>query len=317
MSAAPAIVPSARERWERDSLQSVGASELAAILGADPRRGQLAIYAAKIARKLDTPEHAWLAWGRRVEGAILDGYSDKTGRRVEPNGSTEMRSWLHPDQPRLRATPDGLTSDPDGVVEAKAVAYMRREEWAAEPPLHYQIQVQAQMACTGRGRGELVALMWGIEISDPVLVPPNADFMALALEAVARFWWHVENGVPPKADGLPETRAAIRRLWPVDDGAVVTLGAGDVEIADQWEAATMRRRAAEKDEEEQENRLRAHLAAARVGYLPDGSALVCRSSAIPAQLCDCGREIRRGYARRDLRRYADARKALRAAHKEG
>lgn len=321
MSVAPAVHPSPRDRWERDSIQSVGASELAAIVGADPRRGPLSIYAAKVAKKLDEPERSWLVFGRRVEGAILDGYVDKTLRRVRHNAAADLERWYHPEQPRLSATPDGLVDEPvedARVVEAKAVAYMRREEWAEEPPLQFVVQVQAQMACTGLPRGDLVALMWGVYITEPVTLQPNAEFMAVALEAVDRFWWHVENRVPPDADAKPETRDAIRRLWPTDNGQSLALTHQDLALVHAWDVACLRLEEAERQEDELQNKLRTRMGDALIGYLPDRSSLVLKGSKVEAQKCACGREIRREYTRRTLRRWFphDLKKALKAAHKE-
>lgn len=319
MSAAPALHLSVRDRWERDSINSVGASELAAILGFDERRGALSIYAAKVGKKLDEPERSWLAFGRRVEGAILDGYADKTGRKVRHNAAADLERFYHPDQPRLSATPDGLDDErPQAVVEAKAVAYMKREEWHEEPPVPFVIQVQAQMGCTVRTRGELVALMWGIYITDPVTLKPDPEFMALALEAVSKFWWHVENQRPPEADNKPETANAIRGLWPTDNGQAIALGQDTLDMACALDVAKLRAKHYEDEAELLENQLRVRMGDAVIGYLPDHSSLLLKGTAVAPQLCGCGRQIKKGFTRRPLKRWLpqDLKKALKAASKE-
>lgn len=271
-----------RERWERDAHLAVGASELAAVLGVDRYRGPLAIYAAKVAKKLDEPERSWLTFGRRVEGAILDGWSDKTGIALHHNDT--MDSFFHAKQPRLRATPDAWVRAagarlPQKVVQAKAVAYAKREDWQESPPQHFEIQVQAEMACAGAASGDLVALIGGVYITDPVTFTPNPGFIAAALEAVERFWWHVTNQQPPEADGKPETRHAINRLWPTDDGRAVALGEDTRQLAEEWEAAKLDKRRAEDLVEELQNRLRARMGDALVAYLPDKSTLTLKKTA--------------------------------------
>jgi predicted phage-related endonuclease len=310
-----------RDRWERDSIHSVGASELAAILGADARRGALSIYAAKVGKKLDEPERSWLAFGRRVEGAILDGFADRTGRKVRHNAAADIERFYHPDQRLLSATPDGFVDEPapdDDTIEAKAVGFMKREEWHEEPPIQYVIQAQAQMACAVRRQGHLVALMGGIYISDPVTLTPNAEFISLALEAVERFWWHVQNQRPPEADGKPETRDAIRRLWPTDDGTAIALNDDDLDLVHEWDVAKARLDAATDHEEELQNMLRARMGDATLAYLPDRSSLVCKASHVDDQKCGCGAVVRRGHIRRQLKRWfpQDLKRAIKASRKE-
>jgi putative phage-type endonuclease len=285
VSTAPAIVHSAREQWLMRRHEHVGASELAAIVDADPRRGWLSVYAAKVERKLGEDEASWLAFGRDVETAIANGYAHKTGRPVRDLGAFEIVE--HPRCKRLAATldrrcggsedypaPDGQTGE--AALELKAVGFHKAHEWHEEPPLHYVIQVQAQMACAELQWGSLGALMGGISIAEPIDLLPDAAFMEAALVAVDRFWWHVDHRVPPPADGKPDTADAIKRLFANDDGTTVDLDEKAAEIVTAWQLAKDAEKAAEKDAKALDTQLRALLGAATFGALPDGTLLTLK-----------------------------------------
>ena len=45
--------------------------------------------------------------------------------------------------------------------------------------------------------------------------------IAKLIELESRFWWHVENKVPPPADGSDSAALALQTLFPTDNGEVV------------------------------------------------------------------------------------------------
>lgn len=311
MTTAPALIRSSREQWLAERRKIIGASEVAAILGVDPRRNALSVYADKVAGKLDESDESWLAFGRDVEAAIAKGYSYRTGRPVRDLGADTIQR--HPDLHFLGATLDRVTEGSDtypapasgpGPLELKAVGFHRESEWREEPPLQYVVQVQIQMACTGAPWGSLGALFGGIRIAEPADMMRDDRFLKVAYELLARFWWQVQRRQPPEADGSEVSREAIKRLWPVDDGQAVTLLEADRLLADRWEVAKLRQKEAEETRDEIENKLRVRIGEAQRGDLPDRTALMLKAESVKAQLCKgCGKEIRGGFTRRVLRRW--------------
>jgi len=286
VTSAPAIVRTEREAWLAERRKLIGASEVAAILGVDPRMGPLAVYASKVSDTADVEETRWMKWGRRVEGAIADGYADETGRPVVDCGAHEIRR--HPYAPFLGATLDRLTggslAHPEPIegmlrvpLEAKAVAGFKAKEWAEDPPLHYQVQLQAQLACTGAQWGSLVALIGGISLAWRDLLRNDA-FLAAALPKLEEFWLRVERRQPPDADGLPGTTAAVRALWSEEDGETVPLDVEALELVSLWEKAKAIEKGTEDEIETLGNRLRARMGSASFGALPDGSMLTLRTT---------------------------------------
>ena len=258
----------------------VGASELPAVLGVDERRGSLAIYAKKVVEGNDDEgedEDDPRFWGRMFEEPVAQWYAQKTGRVVtNPGAFAIMR---HPTAP-LFATLDRDVFDPArpdadtenrgglGVLECKAVSvYGPLDQWRSEPPLCYQVQLQAQLAVTGRAWGSIAAVLGGTR---PVFFDfeRNDRFIAAALVAVEQFWERVERRDPPPPDGTRETVEAIKQLWPEDSGQTITLP--DLALVAEWEAAKEASRKAEAVQRDVESRIKSVMQEATWAALTDG-----------------------------------------------
>jgi putative phage-type endonuclease len=296
MNATPAIVRSPRDRWLLARRELITASDVAAIIGEDPRRGPLAVYASKVG-DVESAETRPMLRGRRFEGAIADEYGDQTGRPVGSLGEYEITR--HPAIPWLGATLDRLTesveacpgplpmladlhpgTDPVLGVRARVPLQLKMaigsaRDWKGEPPLGYVVQVQVEMACYSATWGALAALVGPGPLATVDLVRDDAFFAALVPQ-LERFRWHVANRIPPEADGKPGTSAAIRLLWAGEDGATVPLDAEAERLVSDWEAAKEREGAAKDMAEELGNKLRARMAGASFGALPDGSFLTLK-----------------------------------------
>ena len=287
-----AVLSSPREQWLLARRECLGASDVAAVLGVDPRRGPLAVYASKVG-DVDADETRWMRWGRLVEGAIAEGYSEQTGRPIADLGAHEIQK--HPDVPFLGATLDRVTSPSelnpgpaaincgqDGLyavpLECKAVAGFKAKEWAEDPPLHFQVQLQAQLACTGAQWGSLVALIGGLAIAWKDMLRDD-ELIAGMLPKLEEFWLRVQRRQPPEADGLPGTGAAIKKLWAHEDGETVALDGEALALAEKLDVARAEEKAASRRALDAENKLRARMGSASFGLMLDGSFLGLREVA--------------------------------------
>jgi putative phage-type endonuclease len=282
---APAIL-SPRESWLAARRELVTASDAGAILGVDPRRGPLAVYAEKVGG-LEVEDSAPMKWGRRLEDAIAEGYAEETGRPVEAPPLFEITR--HPSIPWLGATLDrrtqGSEKSPAPVPESgqaplqlKAVSEWKRKEWDEEPPLGYQIQVQIEMACAQARWGSLCAF---VGITQPPAwsdLLPNEAFLNRAIPLLEQFRLCVLRGTPPEADGLEGTSEAIRELWSDGNGETVPLDDEALALVKKWEGAKDSGKKAEDLKKETENKLRLRIGAASFGRLPDGSVLTLKKT---------------------------------------
>lgn len=284
---APAIVRTPREAWLADRRELITASDAAAILGEDPRRSALSVYAEKV-EGIDTPETARMRRGRLIEPVIAAEYEHDTRRPVwaPVDPYTIVR---HPDVPWLGSTLDrtteGSTLFPaptpaggDAPLEMKLVVDRgAAHEWDDdEAPVGFEVQLQIQVACSSATWGSLCAFVPEI---DTVLVRDRLRddaFLGVALPILDEFRMRLRDRRPPEADGLPGSTAAVRRLWARADGLTVPLDHEAMAMADKWAATIARRMSEEHEETELENRLRQRIGAATFGALPDGSYLTLK-----------------------------------------
>lgn len=266
-----------RSAWLARRRELVTASDIAAILGEDERRGPLAVYAAKVG-DVESEETLPMRRGRRMEGAIADEYAEQTGREVLDLGAHEIQ--IHPDVPWLGATLDRVTcrdAATRGPLEIK-LAIGSGHQWRNEPPLAYLFQVQVEIACYAAPWGSLAGLVGPgpLSVSDH---ERDEDLLGLMLPKLEHFRWHVERRLPTAcehegcvmhADAKPGTSAAVRRLWGTVGRETVPLDDEALRLVERWE--TRKALAAESDKAAKaiENELRARLGDAAFGALPDG-----------------------------------------------
>lgn len=272
----------ARERWLAERRELVTASDAAAILGFDPRRSALSVYAEKIGA-IESQDNDWMAFGRDVEGAIAKAYTRRTGRPALDLGAFDIRR--HPDALWLGATRDRETAGSDdhpapaagpAPLECKAVAGIKASQWEDEPPVEYQIQVQIQAACTAAEWASLVALIGGLQVAWRDILR-NDRFLAVAMPKLEEFHLRVKRREPPEeVDAKPATTAALKALYADEDGTTVSLTDEALQVADQWESARVKTKDLEGEADELENKLRRLLGDASFAMLPDGSLLSLR-----------------------------------------
>lgn len=292
MSGAPAIVDP-RAAWKAERRHMLTASDVAAVLGEDPRRSAFQVWADKVG-DVETEETEAMARGRDFEEAIGRAYGRQTGRPVGSLNPYEIAR--HPDIPWLGATLDRTTlgtvrsPDPFGGVEIRAgqtiaagtvasgraplqikMALGSASEWKDEPPLGYVVQVNIEMACFRAQWGALCALVGPGPLKTIDLVR-NDDFLRVALPKLEQFWRLVQRREPPPVDALPGTAEAIRKLWPGANGETVPLDEDAGRLMDHLEAARARIAAAEETERGLANQLRVRMGEASFGGpLQDGS----------------------------------------------
>jgi len=292
MSTAPAIVLSPRDRWLAERRTLLTASDCAAVLGADPHRGPLAVYASKVA-DVETEETLPMRRGRRWETVIAEEYAEQTGRQVADLGTYLIQR--HPDVSWLGATLDRVTcgsalmaapvgdSAPEcgpracGTPLQIKMALGSPAAWKDGPPLGFLVQVQVEIACYGASWGALAGLVGPgpLDVSDH---PRNESFLAAALPKLEEFWFRVQRRQPPPADGLPGTTAAVKKLWSDEDGTTVALDMETQAMVLELELARDAARKSAMRTEGIENELRRRLGSASFGALADGSFLTARKT---------------------------------------
>lgn len=276
---APAATPrtlATREEWLAERKKGIGASDAAALLGLSPWKSPLQLYCEKLSLiPPDERETEAMEWGLLLEGPIGDRYAAKAKRTVTRPAPFTIYAVEAP--AFLAATFDAFTEeagDP-GVVEVKNVGWQKAEEWAEEPPLYYQIQLQWQLRVSGFRWGSLAALVGGQKFVYFDL-PRNDRFIALLEERGAAFWARVEKQEPPTPVAMDAGLMGL--LYPTQEpGARVLLPPE----AAAWDAQRLRADVLIKEgkalKDEAEALLKGAIGPHEIGVLPDGAAYSWKS----------------------------------------
>lgn len=197
--------------------QGIGASEVAAILGLDPRRDAFAVWARKL-NLVDEPEsNIRMRKGKYFERGIVEWYSDETGNKTAWSDVTRQnrdRSWQV-------ATPDAYVSDADGLfcggVDAKLVAWDKREDWG-EPgtdvvPDHYAIQNQWTCSTVDMPWWDIAAAL-GDELRI-YRIHRDPAIEEVLLETVEKFWnVNVLGRTQPPIGATDTATAYLKKRFP-------------------------------------------------------------------------------------------------------
>ena len=240
--------------WLATRIGGVGSSEVAALFGMCPESWAhgtpLKLYAHKTGVAPPVDETDAMLLGKLQEPVVARLTELKLpGIRVQaPPPWTVFR--LRSD-PRVMASIDRLTIEEDGVrvLELKTADFFAGEAWRDEDdepcvPMHYQLQVQAQMHVLGIKRARLAAMV-GRTFLPPFQIEYEPEVGAEIERRIAAFWKCVEERRPPEAGDRDFEAVA----WIHPDGKkgkVVNLAAEAKELVADWDEQRRIKKEAER-----------------------------------------------------------------------
>ena len=269
--------------WHELRRRNVGASEVAALFGCQPdyAMSKWTLWQVK-AGLMDPPAVTSdrPKWGLRLEQVIADAFCEDHGHGPAERCGYAQHAY-HP-HIKLGATPDFLLAD-GGVLETKNVDWLvRRRSWGDEPPMHILLQLQAQLACTGREWGIVAALVGGNELMH-WRYDRRPKLIAEIERRVCEFWWSIDHGVEPDIDGSESTYAAVKaRLPHAEDNSAIECD--DIEFAElcvQVTDAKAEIKRLDAVRRECEAKLMHRIAGARRGYGMGWSATLIERAGTP------------------------------------
>ena len=201
--------------WLEERRKGIGGSDVAAIMGLSPWKTAYQVYREKRKEVEDWGGNSLTDWGKRMEPAIRQWYSDQTGRDVR----LPDKIMYHPQHPFMLASLDGFTDD-GRVVEIKTAR--SGKDWG-EPetnqiPDYYAVQVHHYMTITGFQVADIPVSIAGGSPS-LYIVEADKEISEMIIEACAKFWERVQSGNPPD----PVTYAdAVARFGKIkSDGSII------------------------------------------------------------------------------------------------
>lgn len=187
-----------RASWLASRRTGIGGSDVAAILGLSKWSTPLQVYQDKRGEAPPVPDNDAMRWGRYLEPAVRQAYSDTTGRDVRV--PTDM--LRHPIYDHMLANLDGVAggaNEPLRIFEAKTA---RSADGWGEPgsdqvPQPYLLQVQHYMEVTGVMVADVAVLIGGSDFRI-YEVPADRELQDMLIDAEAEFWQRVQRGEPPE-----------------------------------------------------------------------------------------------------------------------
>ncbi len=215
--------------WEKERLNSCGASEVPPILNLSPWSTPLQVYRSKMGVPNDFDEilgyvgHA----SEQVIAGWVEKYSDQRGVKLEPAfmARSVEYPWLH-------ASFDRVSHDEHGLVtwQFKTAHQYAGHHWDEGVPTDIRVQVQAEILVASTQGAWVVVWIGGREFR-LFWEPRDDDFIEGHLIPKTREFW--EGNVIPKIAPEPTTLAEINAEFPSDAGTVVEASETALEAAER------------------------------------------------------------------------------------
>ncbi|CAB3800620.1 YqaJ viral recombinase family protein [Pararobbsia alpina] len=212
-----------RDDWLEVRKNGIGSSDAAAAVGLNPYMSPLELWLIKTGRDAnlsrpdpyDTTEPVY--WGTLLEPIVAASYTKQTGNRVRRVNAVLQ----HPTIPFVLANIDREVVGVSGVqiLECKTAGEFGARLWRDGVPEYVQVQVQHQLAVTGKQAADVAVLLCGQKL-EVHRIERDDEMIAQLIPLEAAFWRYVETDTPPPADGSESADRALRCLYPGSGGTV-------------------------------------------------------------------------------------------------
>jgi predicted phage-related endonuclease len=170
-------------------------------------------------------------WGTLLEPYVAVAYQQKTNRKVRKLNAVLQ----HPTLPFMLANIDRevVGSADVQILECKTAGEFGSKLWKEGVPEYVQLQVQHQLAVTGKAAADMAVLLCGQKL-EIHRIERDDEIIARLMVLESHFWSYVESDTPPPADGSESAARALRHLYR---GNETTLDfTGDAELSRTFDA---------------------------------------------------------------------------------
>ena len=217
-----------RDEWLIMRKQGIGSSDAATAVGLNPYQSPLELWMIKTGREENLPkidpndESHPTYWGNILEPIVAAHYTKHTGLKVRKTNAILQ----HPDEDKawMLANIDySIVGSKDvQILECKTAGEFGSRLWRDGPPEYVQVQVQHQLAVTGRHAADVCVLLHGQKI-EIHRIERDEEVIVRLIELERRFWDYVMTDTPPPADGSDSAGKALQALYPFDGGETLDL----------------------------------------------------------------------------------------------
>lgn len=210
-----------RAQWLEVRNHGIGSSDAAAAVGLSPYKSQLELWMEKTGRttpnEVEPDQDSPMYWGTLLEPYVATAYTQRTGRRVRRLNAVLQ----HPMFNYMLANIDReVIGCPDvQILECKTAGEFGSRLWKEGVPEYVQIQVQHQLAVTGKQAADVAVLLCGQNL-EVHRIARDDDVIGRLLVLEANFWDAVEKDIAPAADGSESAGNALRQLYRGNDTTI-------------------------------------------------------------------------------------------------
>ena len=200
--------PSGSANWLTQRQESIGGSDIAAILNLSPFKSCLTLWYEK-AGALEQPEPTTrMLLGNYLEEGIVRAFADQNPNLKVHYGDMTFAST---ENNRFHANPDAIIEDSLGNLSILEIKHTG--SYWTELPVHYRYQVLWYQYVTGLKNPAMVVAVTGGDLKQ-FIVEWDDSLMEFVKGAVNAFLGLLSMGEPPDHDGSDSTYQTIRDLSP-------------------------------------------------------------------------------------------------------
>ena len=244
-----------REEWLAVRKQGLGSSDAAAAVGLNPYKSQLELWLEKTGRDTSLPkldpqdEDSPAYWGNILEPIVATHYTKRSGHRVRRVNAVLQ----HPD-PKLAWMLANIDREVIGapevqILECKTAGINGARLWKEGVPEYVQLQVMHQLAVTGKQAADVAVLLGGQHL-EVHRIERDESMIARLIDLERLFWDYVVSDTPPPADGTASADAALRCLYPEDNGQTLDFSQHTELASTYLELKAVRQRIAQQETRE-------------------------------------------------------------------
>jgi putative phage-type endonuclease len=247
-----------RAEWLAKRRTGISGTDVSAILGINPWASALDVWLDKRGQAEEREQTMAMRMGNLLEPIVAQLYADDTGWILSEPGFMrhQARDWHI-------GTPDRLAENGDGIRQILIEIKTARSgsDWG-EPgtdqiPRHYLTQVAWYLALTELQVAH-VAVLIGASEYRRYEIQRDHDLEAVLLERCEAFWRdNVQAGQMPAIDGSDSAARYVARRFPRNVNPLRTATPDEMNLAQRLAAARAATAAAEREQAEAENLLKA------------------------------------------------------------
>lgn len=200
MNKTQTIIPDNETHWLQLRSKDITSTEISALFGCSPYSTAFELWHIKrqeLTLALEPNER--MLWGTRLQDAIAGGLGDDQGWHLR-----KVPEYMREPELRMGSSFDFFIGE-DGILEVKNVDSLAfRNGWlmdgdSVEAPPHIELQIQHQLAVSGRKFAYIGALVGG---NRAVLLKrePDPEIASSIRSQIKQFWHSIKEGLPPAPD---------------------------------------------------------------------------------------------------------------------